>query len=89
MVSNLQTTKYTATIPIEYVNELKDLTQMKIIPSVNFAIREAISLYLSKTKQELYEQKMKEAATDEVFMQRTLDCDKDFAFVDSEADCEW
>jgi hypothetical protein len=65
------------------------LAEKKVIPSVNYAIREAIEEYITLTKKQLYVKQMQEAAEDEQFQKRTLDCGKDFTFVDSEVGGSW
>lgn len=83
------TIKYTATLSETSVDELKMLAESKVIPSVNFAIREAIETYIIQTKKELYEKQMQEAAKDKLFLKRTIDSDVDFSIVDSEVDENW
>lgn len=89
MLKTKQTIKYTATLPETSVDELKMLAERKVIPSVNFAIREAIKSYIMQTKKELYEKQMQEAVKDKLFLKRTIDSDKDFSFVDSEVGGNW
>lgn len=89
MLKAKQTIKYTATLPESSVDELKMLAKRKIIPSVNFAIREAINLYIAQTKRELYEKEMQKAAKDKDFLMRTMESDKDFCFIDSEVGKDW
>ena len=76
--------KYTVILPCEYISELKELASKKIIPSVNYGIKRAVEKYLEHEKRELYAQSMAEAAKDEDFLKRTLDCQKDFTNVDCE-----
>lgn len=89
MLNAKQTIKYTATVSEESIQELKMLAEKKVIPSVNYAIREAIEEYITLTKKQLYVKQMQEAAEDEQFQKRTLDCGKDFTFVDSEVGGSW
>ncbi len=89
MLKTRQTIKYTATLPETSVDELKMLAEKKVIPSVNFAIREAIDIYITQRKKELYEKQMQEAAQDKIFLKRTIDSNKDFFFVDSEVRGDW
>lgn len=89
MLDNKKTVKYTVTLPEESLDELKTLTKNKVIPSVNFAVREAVNVYITQTKKELYEKQMKEAAKDKAFLSRTMESNKDFTFVDSEVDSNW
>jgi hypothetical protein len=89
MEKNRKTIKYTTALPESSINELKLLAERKIIPSVNFAIREAIHLYIAQTKREVYEKEMREAAKDGDFLKRTLESDEDFSSVDSEVGQGW
>lgn len=84
MINNMETVKYTATLPSEFVNELKELASKSAIPSVNYGIGEAISIYIHDIKQKNYEAQMKAAACDNDFIERTLNCEEDFLYVDSE-----
>lgn len=87
--NSLKTTRYTATLPVECLDELKTLAEEKRIPSVNFAIRQAIDNYLAQLHKEEYEEMMKQAASDEAFVARTMKCFDDFEYSDSEVDGEW
>ena len=78
------TIKYTATLSTSSIDELKSLADRKIVPSVNFAIREAIEAYIVRTKKELYEKAIREASQDEDFLRRTFETQEAFSFVDSE-----
>lgn len=89
MINTTQTIKYTATLPLEYVNTLKEMTNNEIVPSVNFAIRDALGEYIEKKQREIYEQQMAAAANDKEFMNRTLATNDAFKFADSEVEAEW
>lgn len=89
MINTCKTTRITATLPVEFIDELKALAGSKQIPSVNYAIRQAIEDYLAVTKKKQYDAMMKEAAKDKAFMSRTTKCDEDFAAADSEVQGEW
>ena len=89
MLKTKQNIKYTATLPESSVDELKMLAERKVIPSVNFAIREAIDIYITQTKKELYEKQMQEAGKDKMFLSRTIESNKDFSFIDSEVGGDW
>lgn len=89
MMNTTETTRYTATLPVCYLEELKTLAKTNQIPSVNFAIRQAIDDYLTQVKKKQYDAMMKEAAKDEAFMSRTTKCADDFSFADSEVQGEW
>lgn len=84
MINKMETTKYTATLPTQYINELKELANQKAIQSVNQAIRDALALYIAKTKEEAYIAKMQEASKDDDFIKRTMEIESDFIFSDSE-----
>ena len=88
-MNSTETARYTTTLPIGLLNELKDLAKSKQIPSVNFAIRQAVDDYLAQVKKKQYDALMKEAAKDEAFMKRTMKCAEDFSFSDSEVQGEW
>ena len=104
---NSSTSRVTATLPTEQVKMLKQLSLEHRIPSVNFAIRQAVDEYLkqlkktqyetlmaealpqNKIKNSQYETLMSDAANDDDFIQRTMSCAEDFAYVDSEVAGEW
>jgi len=88
-MNNNASTKYTAVLPNEYVLELKKLASKKIIPSVNYGIKNAVEKYLEQSRKEEYEKNMQEAARDKNFLKRTLNAQKDFNFVDCEGIGEW
>ena len=84
-----KTIRYTAQLPISYIAELKELAKEKKIPSVNFAINEAVNEYLKSRKAAQYEALMKEAGSDKDFLARTTVCAEDFKEVDSEVTGTW
>jgi len=88
-MSNNTSIKYTAVLPNEYIAELKELAAKKVIPSVNYGIKNAVAKYLEQTKKEKYENNMREAEQDELFLKRTLSAQKDFNIVDCEVSGEW
>ena len=81
--------RYTATVPEPLMEELKALARQKFVPSVNYAILEAVSSYLEGKRVEMYYSSMQEAARDKAFLARTAQCAEDFKFVDSEGLGEW
>jgi len=89
MSQSAKNIKYTAVLPSDYVNELKELASKKIIPSVNFGIRLAIENYISQSKKESYQKQMNAAAKDEGFMKRTLETGDAFKNVDNEVGGQW
>jgi len=89
MIMILKTVRYTATLPLAYVDELKELAKDRIIPSVNFAIKEALDEYLRDRKAAQYKTLMKEAGQDKAFLTRTMSCAEDFSSVDGEVSGKW
>lgn len=89
MMNAMETTRYTATLPVSYLEELKNLANTRQIPSVNFAIRQAVDDYLTQVKKRRYDAEMAEAAKDEAFLKRTMKCADDFSFADGEVQGEW
>ena len=84
-----RTIRYTATVPEPLMEELKALAKQKHVPSVNYAILEAVSAYLEEKRAEMYYSAMQEAARDKAFLARTMRCAEDFKYVDSEGLGEW
>jgi rRNA-processing protein FCF1 len=78
--------KYTAVLPKNCLDELKTLTEKKVIPSVSQGIRLAVEDFVLIHKQRLYEDALRDAAADKAFMGRTLDAQKAFAAVDAEGE---
>lgn len=74
-------TKYTAVLPSEHINELKQLASEKFIPSVNYGIKRAVEQYLEQVKKQVYEQHMAEAVKDAAFLTRTLNTEKSFSAI--------
>ena len=89
MSINNKTVRYTATLPEESLKELKALADSKKIPSVNFAIKEAVADYLKQIKKSEYEELMFEAGKDKEFLERTTNCEEDFKAIASEVHGEW
>lgn len=89
MSNTTKTVRFTATLPSIYVDELKQLAKEQQIPSVNFAIRQALDEYLKQIKKREYNEMMKAAANDKAFVERTTKCAEDFGLSDSEVFGEW
>ena len=70
-MDNTETTRFTATLPESAVAELKKLVTSHQIPSVNYAIRQAVYDYLAQVRKRQYAQMMKEAAKDKAL--RTIE----------------
>ena len=84
-----KTIRYTATLPLDYVNELRGLAKEKKIPSVNYAINEALDMYIRERKTAEYKSQMENASQDKAFISRTLNCADDFSAIDSEVEGKW
>ena len=81
--------KYTTVLPKSCIDELKNLASKKVVPSVSQGIRMAIENFVAIQKQQDYENGIKEAASDNAFIQRTMDTQADFASIDDEGAGEW
>ena len=84
-----QTVKYTAILPRDCVQELRNMAEEKIIPSVNQGIRAAVEDFVKAHKEREYRRSMREAAEDEAFVRRMTDTMKAFEFADAELDGKW
>jgi DNA polymerase/3'-5' exonuclease PolX len=84
-----ETVRYTATLPMPYVDELKKMAEAKIVPSVNYAINEALDEYLKNRKASRYQALMREAGRDNAFLARTASCAEDFKALDNEVPGTW
>ena len=84
-----KTVRYTATLPLEYVNALKGFAKEKGIPSVDYAINMALDMYIRELKAADCTAQMKNAGKDEAFLSRTLNCVNDFSALDGEVDGKW
>ena len=84
-----ETVRYTATLPLSHFDALKEMTKGKEVPSVNFAINQAVDEYLKSRKTAQFDAQMKEAAKDKAFLDRTIGCSEDFKYVDGEISGTW
>jgi len=84
-----QTVKYTAVLPQDYKNELRVLTEKKIISSINQGIRSAIENFLIMRSESEYIHNMREASKDESFNKRMKDTMTAFEYADAKVDDEW
>ena len=85
----MESVRYTASLPLVYISELKEMVRDKRILSINSAINLAVEAYLKKYKDEEYEAQLRDAGKDESFLARTLNTADDFMFVDSEVSGTW
>jgi len=84
-----KTIRYTATLPLDHVNELRELAKEKKIPSVNYAINVALDMYIKEQKAADYKAQMESASQDKAFLSRTMNCANDFSAIDGEVDGKW
>jgi len=81
--------KYTTVLPKECIDELKNLADKKVVPSVSQGIRLAIENFIDAQKQQEYINKMQEAMSDNDFIRRTMDTQNDFETIDEEGIWKW
>lgn len=81
--------RYTTVLPAAYIQELKEMSQEYVIPSVNQGIRDAVAAYLSTQKALQYEMQMQNAAQDKDFAERLKTTQEDFRSVDEEGMLTW
>ena len=72
MLNTVKTVRYTTTLPSDSIEQLKQLARAQQIPSVNFAIRQAVDEYLKQLKRREYDELMQAAAKDQDFYDRTM-----------------
>lgn len=78
--------KYTVVIPESDIAQLKELTDRKIISSVNAGVREAVEDYIARIKKEHYKKDLQEAVEDPDFIKRTEENMKAFKKLDQETE---
>lgn len=83
-IEKIEKIKYTTVLPKRVVEELRTLTILQIIPSINQGIQKAIESFLVEKKKEQYKKQMKQASSDEAFLKRTRDTQTAFENIDSE-----
>lgn len=89
MANRTKTVRYTATLSEICIKELKELVKEEKIPSVNFAINEAVGDYLKQIKKSEYVAQLQDAGKDIDFLARTIQCAEDFKIVDGEVTGDW
>ena len=70
--------KKTIDISMNNYEGLNELISEKVISSIDDGVNLAIEMLLNENKKELYRQALKEAASDNDFLERTLECQKEF-----------
>jgi len=81
--------KYTTVLPKACIEEMKNLADKKMVPSVSQGIRLAIEQFITLQKKQAYTDSLKEAAQDEAFIKRTMDTQDAFSIVDDEGVGSW
>ena len=81
--------KYTTVLPKICIDEMKDLADKKIVPSVSHGIRLAIENFIVAQRQQEYVNSLKDATNDNAFIKRTMDAQNDFEVVDEEGVRLW
>jgi len=70
--------EYTTVLPVTCLDELRNLAERNVIPSISQGIRLAIKNFVIMQKQQEYALSMQEAAKDNEFINRTMDAHNDF-----------
>ena len=65
--------KYTTVLPKVCIDEMKNLADKKIVPSVSQGVRLAIEDFIAAQKQQEYANSLKDAMNDNAFIKRTMD----------------
>jgi len=84
-----QTIKYTTVLPQDYINELREMADKKLIPSINQGIRVAVEDFIKARTISEYKYNMLEASKDETFNRRLTDTMTAFEYTDAKVDDEW
>lgn len=75
---------YTFSLPIELLDKIRAYSNEGYIPSVNFAVREAIEAYAKNLDKEKLYNEMKKASKDPLFLSDLNNTMNDFCYVDFE-----
>jgi hypothetical protein len=81
--------RYTTVLSQDCIDELKNMAEHEIISSVNHGIRLAIESFIEGNKRKEYELAMQEAASDHLFLKRTLETQEAFSSSDADEDAAW
>ncbi len=79
---------YTFSLPIEQMEKLKNYLNEEEMPSLNYAVREAIEAYINNHEKQKLKEEMKKAAEDPLFLGDIEEIMADFSHSDSEVDEE-
>lgn len=81
---SMENKNYTFSLPIELIDKVRDYSQGGYIPSINFAVREAIESYVKNLDKEKLYDEMKKASKDPLFLSDLNQTMDDFSYADSD-----
>lgn len=76
--------KYTVVLPKSDIQQLKKLSEKKIIDSINSGVREAVGEYIIKLNKDMYKKELMEAMKDKEYIKRNNDISQSFRHADKE-----
>ncbi len=75
---------YTFSLPIDLIDKIRDYSNEGYIPSINFAVKEALEAYTRNLDKEKLYNEMKEASKDPLFLSDLNETMDDFSYADFE-----
>lgn len=85
----MQTVKSTINIPLDTMDQMRELVTTKEFASITEIIKIGIDMVISEKRREWYEAEMKHAWNDDDFRSRTLSCQSELDAIDLGVDEEW
>ncbi|HRX42664.1 MAG TPA: hypothetical protein P5315_07800 [Clostridia bacterium] len=76
----------TFSLPVEYIDKLREYSKNKIIPSMNAGIRDALDNYFKLQEKKRVYEIMKEASTDNLLLNDISESMAAFNGIDEDAD---
>ena len=76
----------TFSLPVEYIDKLREYSKNKIIPSMNAGIRDALDNYFKLQEKKRVYEIMKEASTDNLLLNDISESMAAFNCIDEDAD---
>jgi len=86
---------YTFSLPKDIMEKLKDNIKKENFPSINFAVREALKIFLEKIERENLKKEMDKASRDVLFigdLKKNMDFFENFdteSYISEEGENEW
>ena len=86
---------YTFSLPKDIMEKLKDNIKKENFPSINFAVREALRIFLEKIERENLKKEMDKASRDVLFigdLKKNMDFFENFdteSYISEEGENEW